>query len=77
MHITNMKVKESQKAAGGQKNQLLEEALTLGDRCLSLANMTDQHDLIAQASALMATIQFEELPKLDDVTKERARLDEA
>ena len=47
MHITNMKVKESQAASGDQKNQLLEEALTLGDKCLHMANMADQHDLIA------------------------------
>ena len=77
MHITSMKVKKSQGAEGDQKNQLLEEALSLGDKCVHMANMTDQHVLIAQAWALMTTIQFKELDELKDEDKERARLEEA
>ena len=47
MHITSMKVKKSRDAADDQKNQLLKEALTLGDKCLHMANMADQNVLIA------------------------------
>ena len=74
MHQTNMIVKRSSDAGEG-KNALIADALTLGEKCLSTARETAKNILTAQAGALMARIQLQELEPLDDPEKEKERLE--
>ena len=73
MHQTNMIVKKS-KNEGEDKNALIADALTLGEKCLSTAQEAGKNILTAQAGALMAKIQLQELERLEDFEKEKERL---
>ena len=55
---------------------MVNEALTKSDCCLNFANNADEVELVAKATALMATIQFEQEP-LEDEEKEMERLKQA
>ena len=76
MHDTNMLVTKSRTVEGEEKTELLHDALTLGDKSLQTAKVTQKPALIAQASALMATIQFKEVTEKDH-EKEKLRLETA
>ena len=45
---------------------MVNEALTKSESCLTFANNADEQELIAKATALMATIQFEQEPLEDE-----------
>ena len=71
-----MIVKKSSDAGEG-KNAMIADALTLGEKCLSTARDSGKNILTAQAGALMAKIQLQELEPLEDSEKEKERLNKA